>query len=209
MRAHDIVVRALECIGAQGFVSKQTAMTCGGDATSVLVARSLDVAPVTDDDRATYGDEATRIIDWISTAPSSDEFLTKCREAVAQADAGHAGVYGYLCALPSAYHHHIAFAASLDKISSPNQYVADPGTYITSLLGEVINVQLFHGYYKVKLVDDVGRLVSYTVNTDSKKGAPSPRVGDTLSVTGTVGKLKFDTPTETVMTRVKVAIAKA
>lgn len=202
MYARTILIRALDCIAAEGYVTKDAALVAGTQSTAQRVASSLEISPeLSSHEVDQYGPRADEIIAWITGYTGDNEYLSNCKWAVETADSAPAKTFGYITSLVQSYARHMSSATGLSKVTAPNAFAADPGIKLEGLACEVINVQALQGYHKVSLVDGSGHLITYTVNNDTKKALTIPSIGDKVSVSASVYRNKFTTPFETTLSR--------
>ena len=207
MYARNILINALSCIQAEGYVTKDASLISGKKSTAQKVADSLEVSPdASPEDEATYGPKADAIIDWILGYTGDNDYMRSCKDAIGLADLNPHKTFGFIASLVPSYEKHLLASTGLDKVSAPNAFAGDPGARVEELRCEVINVQHFREYYKISLVDSEGHLITYTVNKEkkTKKSLTLPRIGDKLIVSGLVYRNKFSTPFETTLSRPKV-----
>ena len=202
MYARTILIRALDCIKAEGYVTKDAALVAGTQSTAQRVASSLEINPeLTSHEETEYGPRADEIIAWITGYTDDNDYLVNCKNAIAQADTSPQKTFGYITSLVQSYARHMSASAGLAKVTSPNAFAGDPGAKLEDHECEVINVQALQGYHKVSLVDRNGHLITYTVNNDTKKALTIPKIGDKVSVSASVYRNKFSTPFETTLSR--------
>lgn len=202
MYARTILIRALDCIAAEGYVTKDAALVAGTQSTAQRVASSLEISPeLSSHEVDQYGPRADEIIAWITSYTGDNEYLSNCKWAVETADSAPAKTFGYITSLVQSYARHMSSATGLSKVTAPNAFAGDPGVKLEGLACEVINVQALQGYHKVSLVDGNGHLITYTVNNDTKKALTIPKIGDKVSVSASVYRNKFTTPFETTLSR--------
>ena len=202
MYARTILIRALDCIAAEGYVTKDAALVAGTQSTAQRVASSLEISPeLSSHEEGQHGPRADEIIAWITSYTGDNDYLTNCKTAVALADSSPQKTLGYLSSLVASYARHVAASAGLDKVTAPNAFAGDPGAKLEDHACEVINVQALQGYHKISLVDSGGHLITYTVNGDTKKALTRPSVGDKVLVSASVYRNKFTTPFETTLSR--------
>lgn len=202
MYARTILIRALDCIAAEGYVTKDAALVAGTQSTAQRVASSLEISPeLSSHEVDQYGPRADEIIAWITSYTGDNEYLSNCKWAVETADSAPAKTFGYITSLVQSYDRHMSSATGLSEVTSPNAFAGDPGVKLEGLACEVINVQALQGYHKVSMVDGNGHLITYTVNNDTKKALTIPKIGDKVSVSASVYRNKFTTPFETTLSR--------
>lgn len=200
MYARTILIRALDCIKAEGYVTKDAALVAGTQSTAQKVASSLGMIPeLTSHEETEYGPRADEIIAWITGYVGDNDYLVKCKNAVVQADTSP--TFGYITSLVQSYARHCSASIGLAMVTAPNAFAGDPGAKLEDHECEVINVQTLQGYRKVSLVDRNGHLITYTVSNDTKKVLTIPTVGDKVSVSASVYRNKFSTPFETTLSR--------
>lgn len=202
MYARTILIRALDCIAAEGYVSKDAALVADTQSTAQRVASSLEINPeLSSHEVDQYGPRADEIIAWIMSYTGDDEYLSKCKWAVETADSTPAKTFGYITSLVQSYARYLSSSIGLDKVTAPDSFAGDPGARLEDHECEVINVQALQGYHKVSLVDRSGHLITYTVNNGTKKALTIPKIGDKVSISASVYRNKFSTPFETTLSR--------
>lgn len=202
MYARTILIRALDCIAAEGYVTKDAALVAGIQSTAQRVVSSLEISPeLSSHEVDQYGPRADEIIAWITGYTGDNEYLSNCKWAVETADSAPAKTFGYITSLVQSYARHLSSITGLSKVTAPNAFAGDRGVKLEGLACEVINVQALQGYHKVSMVDGNGHLITYTVNNDTKKALTIPKIGDKVSVSASVYRNKFTTPFETTLSR--------
>lgn len=202
MYARTILIRALDCIASEGYVTKDAALIAGTQSTAQRVASSLEISPeLSAHEEDQYGPKADDILSWITGYTGDNEYLGNCKWAVQAADTVPQKTFGYITSLVQSYARHMSSSTGLNKVTAPNAFAGDPGAKLEELACEVINVQPLQGYHKVSLVDGNGHLITYTVNNDTKKALTIPSIGDKVSVSASVYRNKFTTPFETTLSR--------
>lgn len=207
MNAKEVLVRAIDCIEASGFVSKSEALYSGKRSTADIISASFEVTPVVSQDEiGKHGKTAEDILDWLSAAPA-DDYIANCKLAVAGVEEDTSRWLGLLCSLPSAYKKHLDTSAGMHKVTNPNAFSADPGTRFIGTC-EVVNVRKFDTYTKVCMVDiATGCMVAFTESVTDKKKLTGKMisaklsVGDKVKVSASVYRNKFTTPFETTLSR--------
>ena len=198
MFARVILIRALSCIAAEGYLTKDQSLVKDVPSTSSRVTSSLQIDDIiTASDEDAYGARADDIINWITTFPTADnDYLNNCKLSIAIADTTPHKTIGYLTSLVPAYARHLESALGLDKVTQVNAFAADAGTAYDGT-GEVINVQKLPAFTKVSIVDTNGYLVTFSTSKGTKKDLTIPAIGDNISIAGRVYRNKFSTPFET------------
>lgn len=202
MYAKKMLIRALDCIAEEGYVSKDNALIKDTQSTAQRVLSSLEIAPdLSDAEDQKYGHQADSIIDWVLNADhGGNEYLGNCKTAVQDADLRPQKVAGYVVSLVQAFERYQQTSKGLDLVVHQNAFAADPGLMYTGT-GKVINVQSYDTYAKISMVDSNGYLVTCSANKSTKKGLTIPKIGDNITLSGRVYRNKFSTPFETVLSR--------
>lgn len=196
MSAKAILIRALQCIEQDRYVSADQALVTGTLSTAQRALQSLDESDITPEEELTYGPRVDAIVEWITNAPlNGDKFLLNCRAAVHVADTSPHKVAGFIVCLPAAHNNYLRTSAGLDRVTRVNEFAADAGNDYTGT-GTIVNVQNFPKFYKVNIVDDDGFFVSYIVSA-GKTTLLSVATGDKISISGKAYRNKFGTPFET------------
>ena len=200
MTAKDILIRALDCISVEGYVTKEDALINDKISTSKKVMASFDASPeLSDRERNKHSAKAQQILDWIGSYDGYDDYLMTCKNAIAIADTEPKKAYGYICALVPTYDRMIKSRIGLERVLKPEEFAQTAGKQLHCSC-EVINVQKFNGYRKVSMVDGEGHLITYTVS-DSSKRLKAPKVGSNVMVSARVSSNRLSTPCETILTR--------
>jgi hypothetical protein len=203
MDSRTVLIRTLDYLQENKYLSGSAALTTGAQSTAVIIANSFDIRPdLSDEELATHGPEADLIINWITSPsiPASDEYLNKCKAAVT-ADTVH---YGYVCSIIPAYRRYMINRSGIDKITKPNAFARDPGEILITTC-EVVNLQKYEEYSKLSMVDPDGHLITYCENsTNKQKMLRGLAIGDKVSISSKVARNKFSTPFETTLTRPKI-----
>jgi len=196
MSAKAILIRAVQLIESDGFVSGDQALVKGTSSTAQSVLNSLDKQDITEDELLTYGPWADNVLGWITKAPlDGDKFLINCRTAVDVADTSPHKVAGFLVCLPAAFLKHLSDSKGLDLVTMMNSFAADAGESYTGT-GTIINIQKVRKFYKISVVDDNGYYISYTIGAAKNTLLPVA-VDDKISISGKAYRNKFSTPFET------------
>lgn len=211
MKAKEVLVRVIDCIEATGFVSKHEALYSGKRSTADIISSSFELSPiVTEEELNKHGKLAEDILDWLSSAPATDDYMSNCKLAVTGVEEDTNRWLGILCSIPSSYKKHISNMSGMDKVINPNAFSADPGTTFTGTC-EIINVRNFDTYNKVSMVDlATGCMVAFTESLTEKKRLTGKAissklsVGDKVKVSASVYRNKFTTPFETTLSRPKI-----
>lgn len=210
MYARAILIRAIDCINSEGYVSKEDALIHDKQSTAYRVESSLAMSPeIGSEENAKHGTLADCILTWVLNYSGQNEYLHNCKSAAELADANPQKAYGYLCSLVKAYDRQQQAAIGLDKVTKPATFVNKVGASIDNLECEVLNVQLLDGYKRISLLGPDGHLLTYTQNYDVKNGLTPSDIGCKVYITATVYRNKIlNTPVETVLSRPKVTKVK-
>lgn len=201
----DILVRALDCISADGYVTKDKALYSGERSTADKVLSSFEIFPtLRDEESSKHGDTADKVIEWINKVFIDNDYLDNCRKAV-NSDGDASRYIGLLSSLPAAYERDVKYTHGLDRVTQVNAFAADAGHQYAGDV-EVVNVINFEDYVKVNTVDAGGYLIGFSISKGSKAltgdlSLDKIVIGAKLHVEAKVYRNKFTTPFETTLSR--------
>ena len=201
MKAKDILIRTLSCIEQdKKYISKVQSLILGVPSTAEKVKESYQLSPQTDQKYIdAYSKVADDILQYIISYSGDSNYLQKCKNSVKIAEENPDKAYFLLTSLVVNYKRFLNENIGLEKVKKPNEFEAQRGEVLNSLMCEVINIIDYKKYFKILLLSPASRLLTYSLN--KKTSSFIPKIGDNVIVTAKVHKNKFFRVFETVLCR--------